>query len=277
MDRATSTGFCGAKTLKVGCVMKHFWEEPIISGINGSGAIFFSHCNMKCCFCQNYQISHEGIGEEITVKRLAGIFKKLEEEGAHNINLVTGSHYTEEIIAALKIYRPRIPIVWNSSGYEEVKTIKRLAPYVDIFVPDLKYFGSDIALKYSSAKDYFDKTTAAIKQMRKNQPEDIIENGLMKKGLIIRHMPLPTHVEDSKKVLDWIAENLGNKTFISLMCQYFPCYKSSSPIDRPLLPLEYKIVLSHANKLGFENGFVQEESSASAKYVPDFKNKLDLY
>ncbi len=277
IERAGAVGFCGAKALKVGCVMKHFWEEPIISGTRGSGAIFFSHCNMKCCFCQNYQISHEGVGEEISVTRLSQIFKKLEEEGAENINLVTGTHYAEEIIAALEIYRPNIPIVWNSSGYEEPETIERLSPYIDIFIPDLKYYDSDISQKYSSAADYFEKASTIVKTMRACQPQDIIENGLMKKGVIIRHMILPTHIENSKKVLSWAAENLGTETYISLMCQYFPCYKADFPIDRPITPLEYKIVLKHAQKLGFKNGFIQEEGSASPKYVPEFKNKLDFY
>lgn len=275
IDRDEAAGFCGAKSLKVGCVMKHFWEEPIISGTKGSGAIFFSHCNMKCCFCQNYRISHEGVGEEISIVRLSQIFKKLEEEGVENINLVTGTHYAEEIIAALKLYRPLVPIVWNSSGYEEPETIARLAPYIDIFVPDLKYCSSDIAQKYSSAADYFEKASTAIKAMRACQPQDVIENGLMKKGLIVRHMILPTHIEDSKKALSWLAENMGTDTYISIMCQYFPCYKADAPIDRTLSPLEYKIVLSHARKLGFKNGFVQETGSASAEYVPEFKNKID--
>lgn len=275
IDRTKTAGFCGAKSLKVASVMKHFWEEPIISGTKGSGAIFFSHCNMKCSFCQNYQISHEGLGEEITVQKLADIFKKLEAEGVHNINLVTPSHYVNEIIEALSIYKPNIPIVWNSSGYEEVETIYRLKGIVDIFIPDFKYVDSDLSAKLSSAPDYFEKASVAIKAMRDCQPNDVIENGLMKKGIIIRHMILPSFIKDSQRVLEWINENLGNRTYISLMNQYFPCYKATSPIDRKLKPLEYKIVLAKARKLGFTNGFIQDESSASAKFVPKFTNKLD--
>ncbi len=275
-DRSKTGGFCGAKKLKVACVMRHQWEEPIISGKNGSGAIFFSHCSLKCCFCQNYQISHEGLGEEISIKKLTQIFKTLEESGVENINLVTPSHYTNEIIAALKIYRPKIPIVWNSCGFEDEQTIKLVAPYVDIFLPDLKYFSDQLALAYSKAPNYFSIATKAILQMRKNQPIDIIENGVMKKGLIIRHMILPSFASDSLKILQWICDNLGNKTIVSLMSQYFPCYKALPPIDRKLRPIEYKLVVSKAKALGFSNAFVQDFDSASECFVPKFSSKIDL-
>lgn len=270
VDRTSVCGYCGAKSLKVAKVMLHKWEEPIISGTNGSGAIFFSHCNMKCIFCQNYKISHEGRGKTISINELVDIFKSLEAQGAHNINLVTPTHYTDEIIAALKIYKPSIPVVWNSSGYEDEKTIARLAPYVDIYLADLKYFSTSLSQKYSAAPNYFDCATKAILQMRKNQPKDIIENGLMKKGLIIRHMILPTHQKDSISLLDWIKQNLGNETFVSLMNQYTPYYHACAPVDRQLTPLEYKVVVSQARKLGFKNGFIQDRSSASQEFIPDF-------
>lgn len=250
--------------------MLHKWEEPIISGTNGSGAIFFSHCNMKCIFCQNYKISHEGKGKTISIKELVDILKSLEKSGAHNINLVTPTHYTNEIIAALKIYKPSIPIVWNSSGYEDEDSIARLAPYVDIYLADLKYFSSELSQKYSAAPNYFECATRAIIQMRANQPKDIIENGLMKKGLIIRHMILPTHQKDSIALLDWIAQNLGKHTYLSIMNQYTPYYHACTPVDRKLTPLEYKIVVAHARKLGFKNGFIQDEESASCEFIPDF-------
>lgn len=270
VDRSSVCGYCGAKSLKVAKVMLHKWEEPIISGTNGSGAIFFSHCNMKCIFCQNYKISHEGRGKTISINELVEIFKSLEEQGAHNINLVTPTHYTDEIIAALKIYKPSIPIVWNSSGYEDEATIARLAPYVDIYLADLKYFSPQLSQKYSAAPNYFECATKAIKQMRANQPNDIIENGLMKKGLIIRHMILPTHQKDSIALLDWIFDNLGNDTYLSIMNQYTPCYRACPPVDRKLTPLEYKVVVAHAIKLGFKNGFIQDEESASCEFIPDF-------
>lgn len=270
VNRTSACGYCGAKSLKVAKVMLHKWEEPIISGTNGSGAIFFSHCNMKCIFCQNYKISHEGRGKPISINELVDIFKSLEAQGAHNINLVTPTHYTDEIIAALKIYKPSIPVVWNSSGYEDEKTIARLAPYVDIYLADLKYFSTSLSQKYSAAPNYFECAAKAILQMRKNQPKDTIENGLMKKGLIIRHMILPTHQKDSISLLDWVNQNLGDETFVSLMNQYTPYYRACSPVDRRLTPLEYKVVVAHARKLGFKNGFVQDSSSASQEFIPDF-------
>ena len=270
IDRKTQVGFCCAKTLKVARVMKHFWEEPIISGTNGSGAIFFSHCSLKCIYCQNKEISQDGKGEEITVNNLVEIFKELEKTGVHNINLVTPTHYTDEIISALKIYRPRVPIVWNTSGYEEVSTIKKLKSYVDIFLTDIKYFSSDISSKLSYAKDYFEKASKAVLQMRDNIPEDIIENGVMKKGLIIRHLVIPSFSADSLKIVEWINNNLGNKTYISLMSQYLPLNDSPAPINRKIKPIEYKIVMNKLLKLGFNNTFIQDMDSANEKFIPKF-------
>lgn len=270
VDRSLKGGFCGAQNLRVAKVMKHFWEEPIISGTNGSGAIFFSHCSLKCCFCQNYEISHLGKGEDISVQKLAEIFKELENSGVHNINLVSPTHYTNEIIEALKIYKPNIPIVWNTNSYEEVETIKKLKDYVDIYLADLKVCSKEISSELLGAPNYFERASQAILEMRKNQPVDVIENGIMKKGIIVRHLVMPTYQDDSLKILDWINENLGNETYISLMSQYTPCYKAKFPIDRKLKPLEYKIVLKKCEKLGFCNGFTQEFSSASTNYIPKF-------
>lgn len=269
-DRNKNVGFCGAKNLKVAKTMLHFWEEPIISGINGSGAIFFSHCSLKCSFCQNYELSHLGKGEEISVQKLTEIFKELQDLGANNINLVSPTHYTNEIIEALEIFRPNIPIIWNTNGYENVETIKKLKNYVDIYLTDLKFVSSELSERFLNAKDYFKMASKAILQMRENQPEDNLENGLMKKGVIVRHLVMPTCQNDSLKVLNWINNNLGNQTFISLMSQYTPCYKAEFLIDRPLKPLEYKIVLKECEKLGFCNGFTQEFESASKKYIPKF-------
>ena len=273
VDRNINRGFCGANNkIKINKVMLHKWEEPVISDGNGSGAIFFSNCSLKCVFCQNYQISHNGIGEEITALQLANIFKDLEKQGANNINLVSPTHYTKQIIQALNIYKPKIPIVWNTSGYEKVETIKMLKDYVDIYLTDLKYVDENISLKYSGAKDYFKYCSSAIMQMRENQPQDIIENGIMKKGMIVRHLVLPSNIKDSKKVLDFINKNLSNNTMISLMSQYIPYYKANNfkEINRTLKPLEYKIVVNYANKLGFSNGFVQDLTSADSKYTPKF-------
>lgn len=266
------TGFCNASKLKVSMVMRHKWEEPIISGENGSGCIFFSSCNLKCCFCQNSEISFTSTGKEITVNELVDIFKLLEKSDVHNINLVSPTHFSDKIIKALKIYKPSIPIVWNSNGYENPKTIELLKDLVDVYLVDFKYFDNKLATKYSNANNYFEKASACILQMRKNQPQDIIENGLMKKGLIIRHLILPSHIEDSKNILNWIFTNLGTKTYISLMSQYLPLFNANKyeEINRTLKPIEYKIVLNHLEKLGFTNGFSQEPSSADKSFIPPF-------
>lgn len=273
VDRSKRLGFCNApNTLKIAKYMLHMWEEPIISGTRGSGAVFFSHCNLKCIYCQNAQISSGGQGQEISVAQLVDIIKELEMAGAHNINFVTPTHYTEQIIQALNIYKPSIPIVWNSSGYENAETIKKLKDLVDIYLVDLKYMDNTLAFNLSNAKNYPEVCTNAIMQMRKNQPSDIIHNGMMKKGIIIRHLVLPNEIENSFKALDWIASNLGNSTFISLMGQYTPCHLALNDYkyNRPLKPIEYKRVINHLNELGFLNGFCQDLSSASQVFIPDF-------
>lgn len=273
VDRDSKLGFCGqSNTVKVAKVMLHQWEEPIISGGKGSGAIFFSGCNLKCIYCQNYQISSLGEGKEISVETLADLFKQLENSGAVNINLVTPTHFTSQIIKALKIYKPKIPIVWNTSGYESVSTIKKLKKYVDVYLTDLKYYSKQYSTEFSCATDYFDVATKAILEMRKNQPEDVIEDGLMKKGMIVRHLVLPTCYEDSKAIFSWIYENLGTSTFISVMSQYIPCYKALKHkiLKKKLKQKEYDQLLMHIVDLGFENGFVQDLTSSSCKFIPDF-------
>lgn len=279
IDRNKKVGFCGAKNLKIAKVMKHFWEEPIVSGTEGSGAIFFCYCSLRCMYCQNYAISHLGEGKEINTNTLALLFKQLEQSGVHNINLVSPTHYTDQIIEALNIYRPNIPIVWNTSGYEKKETIEKLKNYVDIFLCDFKYFDNALAKEYSLAPNYAQMCTESLLQMRQNQPEDIIENGIMKKGLIVRHLVLPTHHQDSMAILDWVAKNLGTKTIVSLMSQYMPCYKA---LNHPVLknkikPIEYKAVINKFLSLGFENGFSQECSSAVCDYVPQFNSGDDKF
>ena len=283
INRETQTGFCkGTNKVKISKVMLHYYEEPPISGedignkkANGSGAIFFSNCTLKCCYCQNSEISAGGEGKDVSIETLADLFKQLENAGANNINLVTPTHYTNEIIEALKIYRPNIPIVWNTSGYEKPETIKKLAGIVDIYLSDFKYFDPALAKKYSLAENYPETCKLATVEMRKNQPEDVFENGLMKKGLIIRHLVLPTHTADSIKIIDWINENLGNKTYISLMSQYVPMAnaKNFPEINRKIKPLEYKLVLNHLTEFGFENVFAQGFESAETCYTPDFNDK----
>ena len=276
IDRNFKTGFCGqSNTVRISKVMLHHFEEPIISGnekAKGSGAIFFTGCNLKCVFCQNVPISHKNKGKNITVEKLANIFKKLEKKGAYNINLVTPTHFTNQIIQALKIYKPKIPVVWNSSGYEEKTEIEKLKQFVDIYLVDLKYMDNNLSAKYSRANNYVEKATSAIMQMKENQPIDIIENGLMKKGIIVRHLILPTHTNDSVKCLDFINKNLGKDTIVSLMSQYEPRYDAVNyaEINRKITTLEYKRVVNYALKLDMGNCFVQDLSSANSKYTPKF-------
>ena len=272
IDRDSSVGFCGqSNDLKVALHQLHFYEEPCISGTKGSGTIFFSGCNLKCLYCQNYKISQLNKGKIITVEKLVNIMKKLEKMGAHNINLVTPSHFTDKIIEALKIYRPSIPIIYNTSGYDNVDTIKKLKNYIDIYLTDFKYYDSNLSSYLSKAKDYKDVATKAIKQMRKNCPSDEFdENGMMKKGLIIRHLVLPDQTVDSINILQHIKRLFPN-TMVSLMSQYTPCYKivGDKIFDRKLKKLEYTRVVMYAKKLDF-NGYIQDLKSADLKYTPKF-------
>ncbi len=273
INRNKNVGFCGvSNTVKIARAGLHFWEEPIISGESGSGTIFFSGCNLKCVYCQNYEISKQAFGKEISVERLAEIFKELENKGANNINLVTPSHYVTQIIEALKIYKPKVPIVYNTSGYDSVEEIKMLEGWVDVYLTDLKYYSKELSKKYSSAENYFEVATKAILEMVKQQPKNIYENGLLKKGVIIRHLVLPNNYKDSFEVLNWIKNNLGENALVSIMGQYTPCYnaKNFEEINRKLKPIEYKLVLNYFQKIGLKNGFMQSLDSADESYIPPF-------
>lgn len=282
VDREKTRGFCGVTNkIRVNYVMLHHYEEPIISGENlcdkGSGAIFFAGCNLRCEYCQNYQLSHGAVGQDITIFDLAKIFKGLEEMGAYNINLVTPTHFTLQIIEALKIYKPKIPVVWNTSGYEKPETIELLRGLVDIFLTDFKYIGKD-AGKLSNAENYSYYATHSIPVMRDIVGADLIENGLMNKGLIVRHLVLPNFTNDSKEVLDWIQQNLGKDTIVSIMNQYVPMYNAcKNPlINRKLKPIEYKRVVNYALSLGLENAYIQDSESASASFTPSFGDNNNL-
>ncbi len=270
-DRQNEFGYCREKAIRVARVSLHRWEEPPISGERGSGTIFFSGCNLKCVYCQNYGISR-GKGKEITPSRLADIFKRLEDAGAHNINLVTPTHFTDGIIQAVEIYKPSLPIVYNCGGYESVETLERLRGIADVFLPDFKYADNALARKYSNCSDYFKVCSQAIAKMRELQPIDVFDNGIMQKGMIIRHLVLPNSLENTKKVLDKISATVSCDAYVSLMGQYVPFGRSLEypELARPLLPLEYKIAVSYAEKAGFSNAFVQDLSSASQEYIPDF-------
>lgn len=275
-DRTTGIGFCGGGVMaRVAKAYLHMWEEPCISGKNGSGTVFFSGCSLKCIFCQNYKISAENFGREVTSQRLGEIFLEQQDRGAHNINLVSPTHYVPQIINALDSVkdRLRIPVVYNSGGYEKTETLKMLDGYVDIYLPDFKYYDNSIAEKYSAAPDYFEMVTSAIDEMfRQVGKYNIGEDGLMRKGMIIRHLTLPTHRFDSVNVLEEIKRRYGTENvLLSLMSQYTPFYESSryKELTRRISTFEYSFVADKAAELGFD-GFMQEKSSAKEEYTPDF-------
>lgn len=271
IDRSKNKGYCNQSGLKVARVSLHKWEEPIISGSNGSGTIFFSGCNLKCVYCQNYDVSH-GKGKDITPQILADIFKKIEDSGAHNINLVTPTHFVDDILKAADIYAPQLPVIYNCGGYDSIYTLDKLKDFVDIWLPDFKYSDNSLAKKYSNCNNYFEVCTAALIRMRQLCPKDEIADGLMKKGLIIRHLVLPNALQNTKSVLQWIAENLSDDTYVSIMGQYTPfgdAFKFDE-INRKLKPLEYKIAVEYAKKFKLFNSFIQSLDSASKEFIPNF-------
>ncbi len=285
VNRKKSLGFCQCGTsVRAAKAQLHYWEEPCISGFCGSGAIFFSGCTLHCCYCQNYPISHENFGKSLTIQRLSDIFLRLQEEGAHNINLVTATPYLPLILSALDLVRHRlqIPIVYNCGGYERTETVQALKDYIDIWLPDLKYYDSALSSKYSGVSDYFSVASRAITQMivQSGAPQfsSVTSPGghsvsLMKKGVIIRHLVLPGHRDDSLQLLRWIAENLPqNQFYLSLLSQYTPCYKSNihPEINRRITSYEYEKVVKTALELGLEQGFMQKRSSAKEEYTPLF-------
>lgn len=285
VNRHAARGYCHSPAEPVAArAALHLWEEPCISGIHGSGTVFFSGCTLRCCFCQNYKISSEGFGVPVTTERLADIFLELQAQGAHNINLVTATQYLPSILEALDLARPKllIPVVYNCGGYENVSTLEALSPYVDIWLPDLKYYSSDLSARYSGAADYFDKASAAIQTMiaLAGPPifEEFSEQGrscrLMKRGVIIRHMVLPGQREDSIRLLHWIHETLPKRQYLlSLLSQYTPFYQSSRypEINRRITSYEYQKVVDTALELGLCDGFMQEKSSAKEEYTPPFE------
>ncbi|MCQ2449025.1 MAG: radical SAM protein [Clostridia bacterium] len=250
----------------------HFWEEPCISGTNGSGTVFFSGCSLKCVFCQNEPISHGGVGKDISVERLAKIFAELEKAGAHNINLVNPTHYAEAIRRAFEIYRPAIPVVYNSGGYDKSETLEMLAPFVDIYLMDFKYQDPQHAFAYSGAADYPVLAADAIRTCYSLQPQCIFdEAGIMQKGVIVRHLLLPQATRDAMAVFDWVRQNTPNAYF-SIMSQYFPTGAAlqMKPINRRVTAREYEKVLNYILDSGFENCYMQERASAAEEYVPPF-------
>lgn len=278
-DRTKAPGFCGAShQIKAARAALHQWEEPCISGTAGSGTVFFSGCTLKCVFCQNYPLSHENFGKEISTARLAEIFLELQEKGAHNINLVTATQYLPSIRQALELARPElhIPVVYNSGGYERTETIWEFSDCIDIWLPDLKYYDSGLSEKYSAARNYFSMASEAIKEMIRvsgGLAWDPENPGLLKKGAVIRHMVLPGAKEDSIRLLHWIKDELPPGQFLlSILSQYTPFYKSSQypEISRRITTYEYQKVVDTAIELGLTDGYMQEKSSAKEEYTPPF-------
>lgn len=274
---AGKIGRCKATDkVKVALASIHNFEEPCISGKNGSGTVFFSNCNLNCVFCQNYEISQLGKGKEISIEELADIFIKQQNKNVHNINLVTPTIYIYQIIEAIKLARDKglkIPIVYNSNGYENVEALKHLKGYIDIYLPDLKYSNNEIAYKYSNIKNYYENAVQAIKEMYNQVGTPIIdENGIMKKGLMIRHLVLPNQLQNSKDVLKWINDNMDKKVFVSVMAQYFPTYRAKNfpEISRKLTKEEYNEIEQYLYSLDLENGYIQELGEHEEEYVPDF-------
>lgn len=270
-------GWCRAPLLpKLALASIHHWEEPPISGTNGSGTVFFSHCNMACVFCQNHPISTGGFGREVTVERLAEVFLEQQGRGVHNINLVSAVQFLPQAAAALERAKEEglsIPVVYNSNGYETSEGLRLLEGLVDVYLPDFKYWDDRLAEEYSQAPRYREHAAEAIAEMRRQQPRDVLgEDGTMQKGLILRHLVLPGHYRDSLHILDWVREALGAETFVSLMSQYTPVYRAGEypQLSRRVTTFEYEKVIAHFWEIGLKNGFMQRRASAASEYTPLF-------
>lgn len=275
---AGQVGYCGQPaTIRAARASLHLWEEPCICGEEGSGTVFFSGCNMRCVFCQNHNIAIGKYGRELTLERLAEIFLELQDRGANNINLVTPSHYIPQIVYSLNLAKENglsIPIVYNTSSYEEVSSLRLLEGLVDIYLPDLKYYSADLAQEFSHAPNYYEKACAAIAEMYRQVGTPVIDNstGLMKSGVIVRHLLLPEQTKDSKKILRYLHETYGNDIYVSIMNQYTPLAHVADhpPLNKKVSAAEYERVLSFCERIGIEQGYMQEGEAASESFIPEF-------
>lgn len=277
VNRTKRVGFCGAgEKVRIALVSLHQWEEPCLVGAKGAGTVFFSYCSLRCVYCQNHAISHGGQGVEVTTERLAEIFLEQQARGAATLDLVTPTHYVPQIIAALDIAKARgltLPVVYNSSAYENVETIEALKGYVDVYLPDMKYMSAASGGEYSAAADYFAVASAAITRMVEQVgPVQFAADGQLRRGVLVRHMVLPGHRHESMDIVKWLWETFGKTVQVSLMNQYTPMYKAAEhkPLNRRLTTFEYDSVVDYALQLGMENAYIQERRSASAEFVPDF-------
>lgn len=284
IDRSKTVGVCGMKDkLVVAKAYLHMWEEPCISGTNGSGTIFFTGCNLKCIFCQNNEISTKLIGQEITIEEFSTICINLEKQGANNINLVTPTHFVPLIVEGLKLARKKglsIPIIYNTSSYENIETIKMLDGIVDIYLPDLKYYNDEYAIKYSHAPNYFNVASKAINEMFKQVGIPTFnENGIMTKGVIIRHMMMPNLKEDTKKILNYLYKTYQDDIYISIMNQYTPIkhFNRYQELNNKITENDYDEIIEYALDLGIKNAFIQEGNTQEKSFIPNFSNqKLPL-
>lgn len=271
VNRVDSVGFCGApNNLVVAHADLHFGEEPFVVGTGGSGAVFFSHCNLKCAFCQNAELRDGKIGKKVTVARLVEIVKELEQKGASTINFVSGMHYADLVVEALEAYKPKVPVVWNTNAYEKVETIAKLSKYVDVFLPDLKFCSKELSARVATCPNYFEVATSAILEMKKQKPVDLFDkNGVLTSGVAVRHLALPNHTDDSKKIVDFLSKNL-NGTILCLMSQYVPFdrAKDMPDLNRKLKPIEYNSVLHYAQQKLKGQIFAQDFSSATTDFIP---------
>lgn len=278
VNRSTGvTGFCRAGSeVTLARAALHFWEEPCISGVNGSGAVFFSGCNLRCIFCQNHDIARNQIGKAVTAARLTEIFLELEEKGASNINLVTATHFLPHVIYAVEAARNQglsIPVVYNCGGYEKVDSLKALEGIIDIYLPDFKYMNPDLAAAYSHARDYPAIAKAAIAEMVRQQPKVCLsEDGLMKKGVMVRQLLLPGELYDARQILKYLFQTYGNQIYYSLLSQYTPLPQVADhpKLCRRVSPEAYETYIAYAASLGIENGFTQEREVATESFIPHF-------
>ena len=270
-NRTKTTGACGAQGLRIAKYYLHPFEEPCISHKNGSGTIFFSGCNLRCAFCQNYEVSRAKRGKEITPSELADIFKALEDMGAENISLVTPAHFVLPLVRAFEIYQPKIPVVYNTGSYEKVDTLKRIDPFVNIYLPDMKFYSPALSKRYLGKEDYFDVASRAIAFMANSKPLKITEEGKMLSGCIVRHLVMPLCTADSKAIIKWFARELPPSAYLSLMSQYTPFgdIEGMKERSRPVTAREYNAVVETALELGLESRlFAQERKSSGEAYIP---------
>ncbi len=277
VDREIKTGYCGElSTIRLARAALHMWEEPCISGVNGSGAVFFTGCALRCIFCQNNKIADGSIGKEVSIDKLATIFLRLQDQKAENINLVTGSHFVPQIVKAIELAKKSglcIPIIYNCSGYEKVETLQKLQGLIDIYLPDMKYYDSNLSKSFSNAPDYFMIASKAIEEMVSQVKKvEFDENGMMRSGVIVRHLILPAHTKDSCNILKYLYQTYGNTIYISIMNQYTPVIyqENFKELNRALTKREYKKVIDYALSLGVTNAFIQEGETARESFIPSF-------